>query len=232
MYAEATMTDPGSFADHAPDLALGAAEPAYWAVVDEARERRWANRLFDRDVSLWTSDDAVAATIADRLGWLDAPEHFTQRIPGLEGFGDGIVEAGFTTVVVAGMGGSSLAPDVLHRTFGSQDGYLDLRLLDSTDPEAVSAALDDLDPLTTLVIIASKSGSTTEPNAFLAVAWEHAHAALDARDHKERSRLAEAEEAAAKTAPFVPPGITRADLAAWTSVARGILNLDEFVTRE
>jgi glucose-6-phosphate isomerase len=178
------MTDPGSFADHAPDLALGAAEPAYWAVVDEARERRWANRLFDRDVSLWTSDDAVAAAISDRLGWLDAPEHFTQRIPGLEGFGDGIVEAGFTTVVVAGMGGSSLAPDVLHRTFGSQDGYLDLRLLDSTDPEAVSAALDDLDPLTTLVIIASKSGTTTEPNAFLAVAWERAHAALDARDHK------------------------------------------------
>ena len=152
------MTDPGSFADHAPDLALGAAEPAYWAVVDEARERRWANRLFDRDVSLWTSDEAVAVAISDRLGWLDAPEHFTQRIPGLEGFGDGIVEAGFTTVVVAGMGGSSLAPDVLHRTFGSQDGYLDLRLLDSTDPEAVTAALDDLDPLTTLVIIASKSG--------------------------------------------------------------------------
>jgi hypothetical protein len=48
----------------------------------------------------------------------------------------------------------------------------------------------------------------------------------------ERSRLAEAEEASAKTAPFVPPGITRADLAAWTSVARGVLNLDEFVTRE
>jgi hypothetical protein len=48
----------------------------------------------------------------------------------------------------------------------------------------------------------------------------------------ERSRLAEAPEAAEKTAPFVPPDMTRADLAAWTSVARGMLNLDEFVTRE
>ena len=66
------------------------------------------------------------------------------------------------------MGGSSLAPDVLHRTFGTQEGYLDLRVLDSTDPAAVGAVFDDLDPLKTLVIIASKSGTTTEPNAFLA----------------------------------------------------------------
>ena len=178
------MTDTGSYADHAPVLALGDHEAAYWAAIDEARAAQWANRLFDRDTSLWTTDETVAEAIADRLGWLDAPGHFTKQIPALEGFGDGIVEAGFTTVVVAGMGGSSLAPDVLHRTFGTQEGYLDLRLLDSTDPETVTAVLDDLDPLRTLVIIASKSGTTTEPNAFLAAAWKRAHDALDARDHK------------------------------------------------
>ncbi len=178
------MTDTGSYADHAPVLALGGYEAAYWAAIDEARAAQWANRLFDRDTSLWTTDETVAEAIADRLGWLDAPGHFTKQIPALEGFGDGIVEAGFTTVVVAGMGGSSLAPDVLHRTFGTQEGYLDLRLLDSTDPETVTAVLDDLDPLRTLVIIASKSGTTTEPNAFLAAAWKRAHDALDARDHK------------------------------------------------
>ena len=89
--------------------------------------------------------------IAERLGWLDAPAHFTEQIPALEGFGDGIVDDGFTTAIVAGMGGSSLAPDVLHRTFGTQEGYLDLRILDSTDPAAVAAVLDDLDPLRTLV---------------------------------------------------------------------------------
>ena len=81
------------------------------------------------------------------------------------------------------MGGSSLAPDVLHRTFGSLEGYLSLRILDSTDPAYVSATLDDLDPLRTLVIVASKSGTTTEPNAFLAYAWDRAERALKAVPH-------------------------------------------------
>ena len=125
----------------------------------------------------------MQAAIADRLGWLDAPDHFTDRIASLEGFGDGVVAAGFATAVVAGMGGSSLAPDVLHRTFGSQDDYLALRILDSTDPAYVTAVVDDLDPLTTLTVIASKSGTTTEPNAFLADAWTRAEAAMDARKH-------------------------------------------------
>ncbi len=180
---EATMTEPVSSAVQVPILALGDAMAAYRTVVDEARQAEWANRLFDRDTSLWTADPAVAATIAERLGWLDAPGEFTDRIPALEAFGDAIVDAGFTTAVVAGMGGSSLAPDVLHRTFGSKDGYLDLRILDSTAPEAVSAVLDDLDPLRTLVIVASKSGTTVEPNAFLAAAWDRAETALEAVHH-------------------------------------------------
>ena len=108
---------------------------------------------------------------------------FADRIAALEGFGDGVVQAGFTTAVVAGMGGSSLAPDVLHRTFGSQEGYLDLRILDSTDPAAVAAVFDDLDPLKTLVVIASKSGTTTEPNAFLEYFWNRAHKSLDKVGH-------------------------------------------------
>src|SRR5258705_4730670 len=77
-----------------------------------------------------------------------------------------------------GMGGSSLAPDILHRTFGSVEGYLALRILDSTDPAAVAATVDDLDPLATLWIVASKSGTTTEPLAFQADAWDRAERAL------------------------------------------------------
>ena len=125
----------------------------------------------------------VGEAIAERLGWLDAPAHFAERIAGLEGFGDAVVDEGYETVVVAGMGGSSLAPDVLGRTFGNLEGYLALRILDSTDPAYVSATLDDLDPLRTLVIIASKSGTTTEPNAFLAYAWARAEAALEQVPH-------------------------------------------------
>ena len=177
------MTDPASTALTAPRFALGDGTAAYDAAVERARTDEWANRLFARDVRLWSSDPRVGETIAERLGWLDAPAHFAERIAGLEGFGDAVVDEGYTTAIVAGMGGSSLAPDVLHRTFGTLEGYLALRILDSTDPAYVSATLDDLDPLRTLVIIASKSGTTTEPNAFLADAWARAEAALDAVPH-------------------------------------------------
>ena len=177
------MTDPTSTALAAPRLALGDGEAAYAAAVERARTEEWATRLFARDVALWTTDPRVAETIAERLGWLDSPAHFAEQIAGLEGFGDAVVDEGYTTAIVAGMGGSSLAPDVLHRTFGSLDGYLALRILDSTDPAYVSATLDDLDPLRTLVIIATKSGTTTEPNAFLAYAWDRAEKALKAVPH-------------------------------------------------
>jgi transaldolase / glucose-6-phosphate isomerase len=177
------MTDPASTSVRAPDFALGEAADAYAAVVEQARAEEWATRLFDRDVTLWSTDPDVGAAIAERLGWLDAPVEFGDRIAGLEGFGDGMVDAGFTTAVVAGMGGSSLAPDMLRRTFGTTEGYLELRVLDSTDPAAVGAVFDDLDPLRTLVIIASKSGTTTEPNAFLEYFWDLAHKALDKIRH-------------------------------------------------
>jgi len=177
------MTDPSTTAVSPPRFVLGDGQAAFEVACDRAREEAWANRLFDRDTSLWSDDPAVQAAIGQRLGWLDAPEHFTDRIAALEGFGDGAVAAGFTTAIVAGMGGSSLAPDVLHRTFGSQDGYPALRILDSTDPAYVSATTDDLDPLYTLTIVASKSGTTTEPNAFLADAWTRAEAAMAGIKH-------------------------------------------------
>ena len=178
------MPESASTTVSAPDLALGAATADYEAAVERARTEEWVNRLFDRDVSLWTTDARVGEAIADRLGWLDAPAHFTEQIPGLEGFGDAVVDEGYQTAVVAGMGGSSLAPDVFVKTFGTEEGYLALRVLDSTDPAYVTATLDDLDPLRTLMIIASKSGTTTEPNAFLAASWARAEGALDAIRHR------------------------------------------------
>jgi transaldolase / glucose-6-phosphate isomerase len=162
------------------DVRLGEDDQAHLdAAADGAVRNSWAERLFDRDTSLWTGDPDVREAISERLGWLDAPDHFATQTAALEGFGDGIREAGFTTAVVMGMGGSSLAPDVLHRVFGTTEGYLDLRILDSTDPAAVAATVDDLDPLQTLWIVASKSGTTTEPLAFMADAWARVDAALD-----------------------------------------------------
>ena len=155
-------------------------------VAEHARRNEWAGRLMDRDAALWSSDPAVQASIAERLGWLDAPEHFARQSPALEAFGDKARVDGFTTAVVMGMGGSSLAPEVLHRVFGSADGYLDLRILDSTDPAAVAATVDDLDPLQTLWIVASKSGTTTEPLAFQADRWAAVERALDERGSDQR----------------------------------------------
>jgi glucose-6-phosphate isomerase len=178
--------------DHAspPTLDLGLDLPAElrttWdEAVARARDEHWAERLFDRDPSVWSSDARIAETISDRLGWLDAPAHFTSQIPALEGFAKGAREAGFRTAVVMGMGGSSLAPDVLVRTFGIGRGAVAVRILDSTDPDNVARVLDDLDPLSTLFIVASKSGTTTEPLAFQAEAWariEHAMRARGAND--------------------------------------------------
>ena len=161
-------------------ITLGDAAGAYESAVARAREEHWTERVWQRDPTLWSDNPAVQAAISDRLGWLDAPAHFSDQVPALEGFGEGVRDAGFTTAVVGGMGGSSLAPDVLHRTFGTVDGWLDLRVLDSTDPAAVAAAVDDLDPLATLWIVASKSGTTTEPLAFQADAWDRTERALRA----------------------------------------------------
>jgi transaldolase / glucose-6-phosphate isomerase len=164
-----------------PGFALGEHASGYRDAVDVARNESWAERLFARDTTLWSSDPRVQAAIAERLGWLDAPAHFTTQVAALEGFGEGIRDAGFTTAIVAGMGGSSLAPEVMVRTFGSGEGWLDLRVLDSTDPAAVAAIVDDLDPLATLFIVASKSGTTTEPLAFQADAWDRIEKALRSR---------------------------------------------------
>jgi glucose-6-phosphate isomerase len=153
--------------------------------LDTARTARWAERLHDRDTTLWSDEARVQDAIAAGLGWLAAPEAFTDRIPALEGFGDGIRDAGFRTAVVLGMGGSSLAAETLARTFGSAPGYPQLRILDSTHPDAVAATVDDLDPLATLWVVASKSGRTVESLAFQADAWARVEAALDRQDVRE-----------------------------------------------
>jgi len=169
-------------------LPLPELEAAFAAGSRRAREQEWARRLFARDTSLWTTDDAVAARIADRLGWLDAPTEFTERLDSLEAFGDAIMGAGFTTVLVAGMGGSSLAPQVFASLFPDVPDYLRVVALDSTDPATVTSTFGALDPDTTLVIVATKSGTTTETVAFRAYAWHVFHDALQ-REHRGRRDL-------------------------------------------
>jgi glucose-6-phosphate isomerase len=153
-------------------------EANYAAEFRRAREEGWARRLFEKDAGLWSADPEVQARISNRLGWLDSPADFTERIASLEAFGDAIRDAGFTKALVAGMGGSSLAPQVLAGLFPDIPDYLAVGAIDSTDPAAVADVFDALDPEHTLTIIATKSGTTTETLAFRAYAWDRVHRAL------------------------------------------------------
>jgi transaldolase/glucose-6-phosphate isomerase len=119
-------------------------------------------RLWARDSTLWTGRDENRW-----LGWLDEPLRMRQRVAELEAFASGTVGQ-FDAVVLLGMGGSSLAPEVLRRTFESDH----LQVLDTTHPAAVRRASESLDPARTLFLVSSKSGSTLETRCHLDFFWE------------------------------------------------------------
>ncbi len=123
-------------------------------------------RIWRKDVSLWKSDEAGTAIIGKSLGWLTVADEMIGVVDELREFADSIRNRGFRHVMVCGMGGSSLCPEVLARTFGPQSGFPELLVLDSTDPDVIAGFAQRIDVKHCLFIIASKSGSTTEPNVF------------------------------------------------------------------
>src|SRR5829696_8324386 len=131
------------------------------ATLARAVEERWVSRIWARDATVWTADERVAGLVTNRLGWLDAPTTFRDRIEELEAFANSVLSEGFDAALVCGMGGSSLAPEVLSRAFPRGEAGIAVRVLDSTDPAAVRAAQASFDPRRTLYLIASKSGTTT-----------------------------------------------------------------------
>ena len=126
-------------------------------------EALWARRL-----DVWTADRAVQQAIANRLGWLDTLDFVTPQLDRLREVSGAIAGGGITDVVLLGMGGSSLAPEVLRRIAGPDPKAPRFTVLDSVDPEMVDAAMANA--ATSLFIVASKSGSTIEPNATAAEA--------------------------------------------------------------
>jgi transaldolase/glucose-6-phosphate isomerase len=142
------------------------------AALAGALDADWVTRIWARDTSVWTADAAVADKIANRLGWLDAPARFSDDTDELAAFAAGLRDEGFTAALVCGMGGSSLAPDVLAASLPRGAGSMPVRVLDSTAPAAVREATDASDPGRTVYLIASKSGTTTETLSFLAHFWQ------------------------------------------------------------
>ena len=136
------------------------------AAAGSAAAERAAAGLWRRDPAVWSDDPAVQRVIANRLGWLSAPALMADSIHRLEEFASAIRRDGFTDVVLLGMGGSSLAPEVLRAVLGVAPGWPRFHMLDSTDPAAVRAV--GTVPAHTLYILASKSGTTIEPNSLAA----------------------------------------------------------------
>jgi len=123
-------------------------------------------RIWQKDATLWKSDPDSIKIINSSLGWLTVADEMIGVIDALVEFSETVRSRGFQHVMVCGMGGSSLCPEVLARTFGRQPGFPELLVLDSTDPDVIAAFKERIDIERCLFIIASKSGSTTEPNVF------------------------------------------------------------------
>jgi transaldolase / glucose-6-phosphate isomerase len=123
------------------------------------------DRIWERDPTLWTGADE-----AKWLGWLDEPRRMRERVGELVRFAEEVVEEGLDAVVLLGMGGSSLAPEVLRLTFGVSS----LHVLDTTHPRAIRALVDTIDLERTLFLSASKSGSTLETRSHTDYFWEKA----------------------------------------------------------
>ncbi len=119
-------------------------------------------RLLAKDASLWTDDPQKQAEVRDRLGWLDLHDTMAVRRAELDEFAREVRARGYTRAVLLGMGGSSLAPEVLQATFGAAPGYPPLTVLDTTDPASILALEGSIDPRSTLFIVSSKSGTTLE----------------------------------------------------------------------
>jgi transaldolase/glucose-6-phosphate isomerase len=142
------------------------------AALEEAYRRleacRFADALWSRRLDVWSADPAVQQKIANRLGWLESIAFVMPRVPRLRAFAESVRTGGITDIVLLGMGGSSLAPDVLRAVFGVARGFPRFHVLDSVDPDAVRAGMEQAG--SSLFILASKSGSTIEPNVLAAEA--------------------------------------------------------------
>jgi glucose-6-phosphate isomerase len=159
-------------------MELGSLAADVDAALQRAVERQLVRRIWDRDPDLWKPGDPEhAAVIRNRLGWLDVVDTMRGRTGELGAFAGEVRDAGILDVVLLGMGGSSLCPEVLRTSFGSAPGRPTLHVLDTTDPAAISATRAAVEPRTTLFLVASKSGGTVETLSHMAYFWEETRAA-------------------------------------------------------
>ena len=144
-------------------FALGTFQSAFEKDLADLRDKRVMSRIWAHDHTVWKPEPAE---ITNRLGWLHSPDVMGDSVKRMEDLADAVRSDGYTHALLLGMGGSSLAPEVLRKTFGVKDGFLNLDVLDSTDPAAVLTYADTLPPNRTLFIVSTKSGTTVETLSF------------------------------------------------------------------
>ena len=135
------------------------------SALADLERRQVISRIWIGDHTVWKPDPAE---ISNRLEWLTVTDAMREQAPALETFANEIRDGGFKHLVLLGMGGSSLGPEVLRQTFGNAPGYPALIVLASTVPGCVQSVAAAVDPAETLFLVSSKSGLTTEPNMFYA----------------------------------------------------------------
>ncbi|SMC16155.1 transaldolase / glucose-6-phosphate isomerase [Desulfacinum hydrothermale DSM 13146] len=141
------------------ELFLGTLASEVKASVEAMTRDRIVERIWRKDHTVWKPEPEE---ITNRLGWLHVAEAMIPRLPEVDSFVEEVRSAGLTQAVLLGMGGSSLAPEVLARIFPRRPGFLDLTVLDTTHPDAIARVRDRLDLKRSLFIVATKSGGTVE----------------------------------------------------------------------
>ena len=150
---------------------------AVQATLDDWKTREKARRLWRGDASLWTGADE-----ANWLGWMGISDDQLAHLQHLQGIAEEVRTAGFKHALLLGMGGSSLCPEVMRRTFGKIAGSPELHVLDSTDPAQIKTIESRIDYQSTVFIVSSKSGGTLEPNIFKQYFFERAQRELGAAE--------------------------------------------------
>lgn len=151
---------------------MGATRASVDARLAEWRAAGLGRRLWAKDPTVWFEEPV--AEIADRLGWLDLPGAMAGQIEGIERFADQVCAEGTRHVVLLGMGGSSLAPEVFAAALGGGAHYPELIVLDSTHPKAVLDVERRIDIARTLFLVSSKSGTTLETLSLFRTFWQRA----------------------------------------------------------
>lgn len=147
-------------------ISLGNYRTAVMDTLKQMGEGQFVRRLWHKDPTLWKQDPEHRRIIANSLGWLRAAEILLDSADELKAFARRVREDGFEYVMLLGMGGSSLCPEVLRRSFGKIEGFPELLVLDSTNPTTIRAVEKAVDISKTLFLVASKSGTTVEPLMF------------------------------------------------------------------